>query len=127
VAMFGAWLAALSGAWFAVGQTIAPLWNSSGAMAVGTPIGSTTLIRTLEEISFFAGLGVVIVFLAATSIGRLSVIGVRDARLAERAAVAEREVVVPDSDEPASEQTEPVLTPRGSGSTVTTDEETSDQ
>jgi hypothetical protein len=121
VAMFGAWLAALSGAWFAVGQTIAPLWNSSGAMAVGTPIGSTTLIRTLEEISFFAGLGVVIVFLAATSIGRLSVIGVRDARLAER------EVIVPDSDVPTAERTEPVLTRRGSGSTVTTDEETSDQ
>ena len=60
-------------------------------MAVGTPIGSSTLIRTLEEISYFTGLGVVIVFLAATSIGRLSVIGVRDARLAER------EVVVPDS------------------------------
>jgi hypothetical protein len=131
VAMFGAWLAALSGAWFAVGQTLTPLWNSSGAMAVGTPVGSSTLIRTLEEISFFAGLGVVIVFLAATSIGRLSVIGVRDARLAER------EVVVPDSevpakdvparDVPADERTEPVLTGRGSGSAVTTDDEAADQ
>jgi hypothetical protein len=125
VAMFGAWLAALGGAWFAVGRTLTPLWNSSGAMAVGTPIGSSTLIRVLEEISYFTGLGVVIVFLAAASIGRLSVIGVRDARLAER------EVIVPDSvpdrDVPAGEQTEPVLTRRGSGSTVTTDEETSDQ
>lgn len=95
-------------------------------MAVGTPIGSTALIRALEEISFFAGLGVVIVFLAATSIGRLSVIGVRDARLAER------EVVVPDSDVPdsavpADERTEPVLTRRGSGSAVTTDDEAADQ
>ena len=89
VAMFGAWLAALSGAWFAVGRALTPLWNSSGAMAVGTPIGSSTLIRVLEEISYFTGLGVVIVFIAAMSIGRLSVIGVRDARLAER------EVVVP--------------------------------
>ena len=97
VAMFGAWLAALGGAWFAVGRTLTPLWNSSGAMAVGTPIGTSTLIRVLEEISYFTGLGVVIVFLAATSIGRLSVIGVRDARLAER------EVVVPDSDVPASD------------------------
>ena len=131
VAMFGAWLAALSGAWFAVGQTLTPLWNSSGAMAVGTPVGSSTLIRTLEQISFFAGLGVVIVFLAAMSIGRLSVIGVRDARLAER------EVVVPASEAPASEapadeapadeRTEPVLSRRGSGSAVTTDDEAADQ
>ena len=120
VAMFGAWLAAVSGAWFAVGRVFTPLWNSSGAMAVGTPIGSSTLLRTLEEISFFTGLGVVIVFLAAMSIGRLSVIGVRDARLAER------EVVVPDSDAPAGERTE-VLTRGGSGSAVTTDGETSDQ
>ena len=131
VAMFGAWLAALSGAWFAVGQTLTPLWNSSGAMAVGTPVGSSTLIRTLEQISFFAGLGVVIVFLAATSIGRLSVIGVRDARLAEAAVaereVPEREVAAPDSDVPAGEETEPVLTPRGSGSAVTTDGEAADQ
>jgi hypothetical protein len=125
VAMFGAWLAALGGAWFAVGRTLTPLWNSSGAMAVGTPIGSSTLIRVLEEISYFTGLGVVIVFLAAASIGRLSVIGVRDARLAEREVVVPDSV--PDSDVPAGEQTEPVLTRRGSGSTVTTDEETSDQ
>ena len=75
-----------------MGRTLTPLWNSSGAMAVGTPIGSSTLIRVLEEISFFTGLGVVIVFIAAMSIGRLSVIGVRDARLAER------EVVMPDSE-----------------------------
>ncbi len=121
VAMFGAWLAALSGAWFAVGRALTPLWNSSGAMAVGTPIGSSTLIRVLEEISYFTGLGVVIVFIAAMSIGRLSVIGVRDARLAER------EVVVPDSEPPAGEPTEPVLPRRAPASAVTTDGGTADQ
>jgi hypothetical protein len=109
-----------------VGRTLAPLWNSSGAMAVGAPIGSTALIRTLEEISFFTGLGVVIVFLAATSIGRLSVIGVRDARLAEREVVVP-DSDVPDSDVPADERTEPVLTRRGSGPAVTTDDEAADQ
>jgi hypothetical protein len=103
VAMFGAWLAAFSGAWFAVGRSLSPLWTSSGAMTVGSPIGSTTLIRVLEEISYFTGLGVVIVFIAAASIGRLSVIGARDIRLAER------EVTAPDSEEPAGEVTEPVL------------------
>jgi hypothetical protein len=121
VAMFGAWLAALSGAWFAVGRTLTPLWNSSGAMAVGTPIGSSTLIRTLEELSYFTGLGVVIVFLAAMSIGRLSVIGIRDARLAER------EVVVPDTEAPAGEQTEPVAARRAPASAVSGDGSPADQ
>lgn len=121
VAMFGAWLAAASGAWFAVGQALTPLWNSSGAMAVGTPIGTSTLIRVLEEISYFAGLGVVIVFIAALSIGRLSVIGVRDAR------IAEREVVVPDSAAPTGERTEPVLPRRAPASAVTSDGGPADQ
>ena len=121
MAIFGAWLAAVSGAWFVVGQTLAPLWNSSGAMVVGSPIGTSTLIRTLEEISFFTGLGVVIVFLAAMSIGRLSVIGIRDARLAER------EVVAPDSDVADGERTEPVLSRRAPGTPVSADERAADQ
>ena len=41
VAMFGAWLAALGGAWFAVGRVLSPAWNSHGAVALGTPIGGT--------------------------------------------------------------------------------------
>jgi hypothetical protein len=108
VAMFGAWLAAASGAWFAVGRSLSPLWNSGGTVALGTPIGSTALIRTLVEVSYFTGLGVLIVFLAAFSIGRLSVIGVRDARLYEPAP----EVTEPAPAEPAiartGETTEPV-------------------
>jgi len=43
----------------------------------GTPVGGT-LTRVVEQIGFFAGLGVVIVFLAALALGRLSVVGVRD-------------------------------------------------
>ncbi len=97
VAMFGAWLAAASGAWFAVGQVLTPLWHSTGAMALGTPLGGTAT-RVLVQLSYLTGLGVVIVFVAAMSIGRLSVIGVRDARLAAR------EEVVPDTAGP----TEPV-------------------
>lgn len=42
-------------------------------------------MRAVEQIGFFTGLGVVIVFLAALALGRLSVIGVREARLAESA------------------------------------------
>ena len=106
VAMFGAWLAAASGAWFAVGQLLTPLWHSTGTMALGSPLGGT-LTRVLVQLSYLTGLGVVIVFVAAASIGRLSVIGVRDARLAAR------EEVVPDTTEPA----EPV-TDGGSGPTA---------
>ena len=85
VAMFGAWVAALGGAWFAVGRVLSPMWNAHGTVALGTPIGGT-VTRALVELSYFTGLGVVIVFLAALSMGRLTVVGVRDARLTERAA-----------------------------------------
>lgn len=109
VAMFGAWVAALAGAWFAVGRVLSPLWNAHGTVALGTPIGST-LTRTLVELTYFTGLGVVIVFLAALSIGRLTVIGVRDARLSERAAEEDAAVT-----EPATPATDPVVYERPAG------------
>jgi hypothetical protein len=82
-ALFGGWLAALGGAWFAVGSVLAPAWHG-GSVTAGTPVGGT-LSRAVEQIGFFTGLGVVIVLFAAVALGRLSVISVRDARLAERA------------------------------------------
>jgi hypothetical protein len=80
VAHFGAWLAALAGAWFALGSVIAPTWIGMN-MTTGTPVGGSTA-RALEQIGFFTGLGVAIVLVAAMALGRFSVIGVRDARLA---------------------------------------------
>ena len=74
-ALFGAWLAALSGTWFAIGTMLVPLWN--GSLSVGTPVGGT-VARTAEQIGFFTGLGVAIVFLAALALGRLSVVGIRE-------------------------------------------------
>jgi hypothetical protein len=82
VAMFGAWLAACGGAWFAVGITLSPLWTRGGVSAIGSPVGGK-VVRAVEQIGFFTGLGLVIAFVAAVVIGRLSVVGVRDARLAE--------------------------------------------
>jgi hypothetical protein len=117
VGMFGAWLAAASGAWFAVGRSLSPLWNPGGTLALGTPIGSSTLIRTMVEVSYFTGLGVLIVFLAALSIGRLSVIGVRDARLyepepgpelAEPGRAEETTVPAGETTAPAGDTTRPV-------------------
>src|ERR1022692_4640143 len=48
VAMFGAWLAALAGAWFAAGITLSELWPKGGASAIRSPLGGTTA-RTAED------------------------------------------------------------------------------
>ncbi len=103
-AIFGAWLAALSGAWFALGSVLAPTWSGTGpSMSPGTPTGGA-LTRALEQIGFFTGLGIVIVLLAAMALGRFSVIGVREARQAERAAQEAR------AEQEAAARTEPVAT-----------------
>jgi hypothetical protein len=82
IALVGAWLAMLSGAWFALGNLLRPVWNGTGSgPSAGTPVGGT-LLRMWEQVGFFTGLGVAIVLVAAAALGRFSVIGVRDARLA---------------------------------------------
>jgi large conductance mechanosensitive channel len=83
-AAFGAWLAALSGAWFIIGPTLSRLWVSSGFPPISSPVGGT-LGRALGLIGFFTGLGLVIVFFAALALGRLAVVATRDT---ERAAAA---------------------------------------
>lgn len=95
VAIFGAWLAALSGAWYVLGGTLSTLWTTGGALAVGHPTGGT-LTRAVEQIGFFTGLGLVIVFLAAVALGRFTVIGVR-----ERVAAEETPPVLEDDLQPA--------------------------
>jgi len=91
VAMVGAWLAAVAGAWFALGTVLSPIWPAASTLNPGSPAGATTLIRQLEHLGFFTGLGVVIVFVAALALGRLMVVGVRDRELAlgREAAAAE--------------------------------------
>jgi hypothetical protein len=82
VGIFGAWLAALSGAWFVLGGTLSTVWTTGGGLAAGHPTGGT-LTRAVEQIGFFTGLGIVIVFLAAVALGRFTVIGVRERVVAE--------------------------------------------
>lgn len=72
-ALAGACLAALAGAWFALGTVFAPLWHP-GSPAEGVPAGTTTTIHVLEQIGFFTGLGLVIAIIAAFAIGRLTAI-----------------------------------------------------
>ena len=110
VAMLGAWLAALSGGWFVVGGVLGVLWLNGGGTAVGTPVGGT-VARAVEQIGFFSGLGVVIVFLAALALGRFSVVGVKEAKLAAR----DKEVSAAASAAPGT-----VRTPAGATGTART-------
>jgi hypothetical protein len=90
MALFGGWLAAMSGAWFVLGGPLSTLWTAGGVPATGTPVGGT-VTRAVEQVGFFSGLGVVVVFFAALAVGRFTVVGAREAaRAAEEAAAAER-------------------------------------
>jgi hypothetical protein len=76
MAVFGAFLAALGGVWFVLGQSIIAVAFSGDKIFVGSPVvssGSTpgpTVMKFLEGLGFFYGLGVVIVFYAALAMGR---------------------------------------------------------
>lgn len=86
VALFGAAVAALAGAWFTIGTLLSPVWAGIGT--AGQPASVTPLARAAEQIGFFYGLGAVIMFVAALAIGRLSVVTMRDTLHAESRAAA---------------------------------------
>ena len=96
-AAFGAWLAALGGAWFVVGVPLSAAWADQGHTQLGQAVGGTTR-QVTEQLSLLYGLGVVAVFLAAVALGRLAVVGIKDAALAEQ---AEQEASAPATDEDA--------------------------
>jgi hypothetical protein len=75
--VFASWLAALAGAWFAVGDLVARHW--AGLPVPGSPVGGAAR-SALEQLGFFTGVGVVIVFVAALALGRFTVVGVADAK-----------------------------------------------
>jgi peptidoglycan/LPS O-acetylase OafA/YrhL len=70
IALFGALLGAAAGAWFVLGTVLSPLWNHNVPLG-GTPVASTLLMRIMEQIGFFTGLGVVVVLIAAVAFGRI--------------------------------------------------------
>ena len=84
-AVLGAWLAAVAGAWFAAGDVIAGRW--ARLPQPGTPAGGPAR-AVLEQIGFFTGLGIVIVFVAALALGRFTVVGARQAAAAARSDTA---------------------------------------
>jgi len=90
VGCFGAFIAALGGAWFIVGGPVIALAVKNGSITPGVPLtgalGSLSSVTRvfLEQFAFFTGIGVLILFFAALALGRFSVVGVKDAALAEQ-------------------------------------------
>lgn len=79
-AMLGAWMSGLAGAWFVAGRAVAaPL----GLGEVGTPVATTETKTAWLELTYFSGLGALIIFIAALCMGRLSVRSLRDIRRAD--------------------------------------------
>ncbi|WP_280380365.1 hypothetical protein [Nocardia wallacei] len=81
VAITGAWLAAAAGAWFVIGTALAGPFHLG---EVGAPLAGSDWKQALIQLTFFSGLGALILFFAATSLGRLSVRSVRDLAFARR-------------------------------------------
>ncbi len=75
IAMFGGWLAVLGGAWFVVGGQFAPMLRIG---TVGDPVATTDRKRALLEVTYFSGLGALIVFLGGIALARLVVRLARD-------------------------------------------------
>jgi hypothetical protein len=86
--VIGGWLAAAGGAWFAVGVPLSTLWQGAGKAGIGPALGGQ-VHQAAEWVGFFYGVGAAIVFLAAFSIGRLSVVSVGDVRMVEEPPQAE--------------------------------------
>ncbi len=89
VGMLGAFLAALGGAWFIVGASVVKVAVTNGSISPGSPLTGATgpfnaaTRQLLETLGFFTGTGVLVLFLAALALGRFSVVGVKDAALAQ--------------------------------------------
>jgi hypothetical protein len=69
-AIVGGWLATLAGAWFVIGGQVAPLLGIGSA---GDPIAATDRKRAALEVSYFSGLGALIVFISGVALARLAV------------------------------------------------------
>ena len=76
MAVPGAFLAVLGGAWFVLGQSIVAEAFSGSSISSGSPVAASgamfgpATMKFLEGLGFFNGLGVVIVFFAALAMGR---------------------------------------------------------
>ena len=78
---FGAWLGVAAGAWFVINTSLATLFNLG---SVGVPIATSKAGKAIQFLLLFDGLGALIIFTAASALGRLGVISVRDVEAARR-------------------------------------------
>jgi hypothetical protein len=108
-AVFGGWLAALGGAWFVVGRAFASTLNIGD---VGQPAAATDLKRALLEVTYFTGLGALIVFLGGAALARAAVRHARDVVVAQPAPMA---VPAAEANVPAAETDVPAREPATSG------------
>jgi hypothetical protein len=111
-AMLGGWLAVIAGAWFVVGRALA------GPLAigdVGAPVADTETKRVWLELTYFYGLGALIVFFGAIALGRLSVRSARDIAYVQRdvAAYDERPVANYSERQPAPSEEVTEIQPAG--------------
>lgn len=119
-AILGGWLAVLGGAWFVVGPSFAPVL---GIGTPGDPVASTQLKRAWLEVSYFSGLGALIVLVAGAALARSTVRLARDVAPIEAAhpvaAAAPAEPVEPVTGtvaEPPLDERRALRTPRSAPS-----------
>jgi hypothetical protein len=92
-AMVGGWLAVFGGAWFVVGRAFA---STLGIGDVGQPVASADLKRALLEVTYFTGLGALIVFLGGAALARVAVVHARDVVATQPAPMAGADVPARD-------------------------------
>lgn len=83
-AMLGGWLSVVAGAWFVIGRVVATTLTIG---EIGRPVATTDTKAAWLELTYFHGLGAVIVFFGAMALGRVSVRSVRDVDYAQKVAV----------------------------------------
>lgn len=91
-AMFGGWITVLAGAWFVVGRPLADVLRIGD---LGRPLASADAKFALLDLTYFSGLGALIVFLGALALGRLSVRSLRDIHYAQDSATTESAAPAP--------------------------------
>ncbi|HYO02147.1 MAG TPA: hypothetical protein VET27_09770 [Mycobacterium sp.] len=84
-AMLGGWLSVVAGAWFVIGRVMATTLTIG---EIGRPVAESETKAAWLELTYFHGLGALIVFFGAMALGRLSVRSVRDVDYAHRTVAA---------------------------------------
>jgi hypothetical protein len=87
--MLGGLLAAIGGAWFIVGSAIVGTVLHRSSISPGLPVVHLNSVIPsatwgfLEELGFFVGVGILIIFFGALATGRFSLLSARDAAVAD--------------------------------------------